>query len=239
MFIKPGDIWRYHDSGADEGTAWRQTSFNDSVWPSGAAQFGYGQGDEATVVSFGFDDFEKLTTTYFRKQFTRAVSVTFTNLALRLCFTDGVAVYLNGTEIFRRNLATNAPYNQLATGSNAERQNFWVSVPVSPALVRTGTNAVAVELHRFELSGPDLSFDLQLSEGGVELPVRFTSMPRLTAGVWRIGIAGPAGSLARIEACDDLTSWIEVGQVVLTGGAGQYQESAASSAGHRFYRLRN
>jgi hypothetical protein len=239
VFIRPGDTWRYQDSGMDEGTAWRQPSFNDSTWASGAGQFGYGQGDEATIVAYGADDFEKHTTTYFRKTFTRPASVTWTNVALRVCFTDGVAVYLNGTELLRRHLAPSAPFNELATASNAERQNYWVSAPVTPALIVSGANTVAVELHRKEPWGFDLSFDLQLLEGGVEQPLRFTSNPQLTAGVWRINLAGPVGSLARIEACDDLVSWLEVGQVVLTRGAGQFQESAAAGNGHRFYRLKN
>lgn len=238
VFIRPGDVWRYQDTGADEGTAWRQRVFNDAAWSTNAGQFGYGQGDERTVISFGIDDFEKHTTTYFRKQFTRPTSVTWTNVALRVCFTDGIAVYLNGTEVMRRNLATNASFHQLATASNAERQNYWVSIPINPALIVSGANTVAVELHRMEPWGFELSFDLQLLEGGVELPVRFTAMPQLSGGVWRLNIAGPSGSLARVEACDDLTSWFEVGQVVLTGGVGQYQEGA-SGAGHRFYRLRN
>src|SRR6185503_8202987 len=32
VFIKPGDVWRYEDSGEDAGTAWRQTAFNDTAW---------------------------------------------------------------------------------------------------------------------------------------------------------------------------------------------------------------
>ena len=239
VFIKPGDVWRYQDSGTDEGTAWRQRVFNDAAWPTNAAQLGYGQGDERTVVSFGFDDFEKYTTTYFRKQFTRPASVTWTNVALRVCFTDGVAVYLNGTNVLRRNLVPDAPFNQLATASNSGQQNYWISVPISPALIVSGANAVAVELHRMEPFGTDLSFDLQLSEGFVDLPARFTNLPRLTGGVWRIGIAGPAGSLTHVEACNDLLAWSEVGQVVLTNGTGQFQESADAAIGHRFYRLRN
>jgi hypothetical protein len=239
VFIRPGESWRYQDSGADEGTAWRERVFNDAAWLTNAAQFGYGQGDERTVVSYGIDDFEKHTTTYFRKQFTRPSSVTWTNVALRVCFTDGVAVYLNGTEVLRRNLPPNAAFNQLATASNAERQNFWVSVPVNPALIVSGANTVAVEVHRQDSWGPTLSFDLQLLQGGVEQPMRFTGPPQLNAGTWRLNIAGPAGSLARIEACDDLASWIEIGQVVLTGGVGEYQESAGAATSRRFYRLRN
>jgi hypothetical protein len=238
VFIKPSDVWRYQDRGTDEGTAWRLGGFNDSGWSSGAGQFGYGQGDEQTIVSFGVDDFQKHTTTYFRRQFTRPTSVPYTNLALRICFSDGVAVYLNGTEVMRRNLAPGAAYNQLATGPDTERQNYWLSIPISPALVVAGQNTVAVEVHRFLPYDTSLSFDLQLGEADVDLPARFTSMPQLNGGVWRINIAGPAGSLVRVEASGDLQHWSEAGQVVLTGGVGQFQESVVASATRRFYRLR-
>lgn len=237
VFVKPGDVWRYQDSGTDEGTAWRPTSFNDAAWAAGAAQLGYGQGDEATVVSFGPDDFEKHTTTYFRKQFTRPTPVVWTNVALRVCFTDGVAVYLNGTEVLRRNLNPAAPFDQLAAASNAGRQDFWVSIPISPSLIVAGVNTVAVELHRLVPSGPDLSFDLQLVEGFVDLPARFNGPPRVTAGICRLDLAGPAGSLARVEASSDLQQWNEVGQVLLTNGLGQFQESTGANGLPRFYRL--
>ena len=238
VFIKPGDVWRFQDSGADEGTAWRQTNFIDAGWAFGAAQLGYGQGDEATAVSFGFDDFEKQITTYFRKQFTRPATVNWTNVALRICFTDGVAVYLNGTEVLRRNLPAAAPFDRQATASNAERQNYWISIPVNPSLIAAGLNTVAVELHRMDPSGPDLSFDLQLLEGFVDAPARFTGTPRLAGGFWRIPIAGPVGSLATIEACGDLSHWTEVSRLVLTNGTGQFQESASGTGPNRFYRIR-
>jgi hypothetical protein len=239
VFIKPGDNWRFSDAGTNQGTVWRQRLFNDSTWANGAAQLGYGQGDEATVVSFGFDDFEKNTTTYFRKQFTRAATPVITNLALRVCFTDGVAAYLNGTEVLRRNLATNAPFDKRAFASNSERQNYWLSIPVNPVLLVTGTNTVAVELHRLEDWQPDLSFDLQLSEGIVEVPAHFTSVPQLAGGTFRINVAGPAGSLAQVESSTDLQHWSLAGQVLLTGGVGQFQESASSDDAQRFYRLRS
>jgi hypothetical protein len=239
VFIKPGDVWRYQDTGVNEGIAWRQSGFNDSGWSSGAGQFGYGQGDEQTAVSFGVDDFEKNTTTYFRKQFTRPATVPYTNLALRICFSDGVAVYLNGTEVLRRNLASGAAYNQLASQPNTERQNYWLSIPISPALVVSGQNTVAVEVHRFLPGDTTLSFDLQLGEGTVDLPARFSTPPQVSGGVLRIGIAGPSGSLARVEASQEFQQWSEVGQVLLTGGVGQFQETIALGATQRFYRLKN
>jgi len=236
VFVKPGEDWHFHDSGMDLGTAWRQPDYVDAEWGVGAAQLGYGQGDERSALFFGGDEQAKYPTTYFRKTFNKASSVTITNLALRLCFTDGVAVYLNGTEVLRRNLAAEAGYQTLATGSRSEWQNFWLSVPVNPALLRSGANTLAVELHRLDPAGPDLSFDLQLLEGTVDRPPRFTSLPRRSGSQWRIDLAGPVGAMVVVEGSDDLASWAEAGSVVLTGGVGLFQETA--TAHNRYFRLR-
>ena len=96
-----------------------------------------------------------------------------------------------------------------------------------------------MELHRFDRAGVDLSFDLQLSEGFVDLPPRFTGAPKLGGGLWHIGIVGPAGALVTIEASSDLQNWTVAGQVVLTGGSAQFQESLGTNGPQRFYRLRD
>src|SRR5205085_2421363 len=47
-----GAVWKYLDTGANLGTSWTAPAFNDGSWLSGPGQLGYGDGDEATVVSF-------------------------------------------------------------------------------------------------------------------------------------------------------------------------------------------
>ena len=238
VMIPPGSTWRFNDTGTDLGTAWRALNYDDSGWTEGPAQLGYGQGDEATVISYGPDDFEKNSTTYFRKRFNLA-SVTVTNLALRLCFNDGAAVYLNGVEVMRRNIASNAVYAAAAGSSGSEFENVWQSVPVNPALLRVGTNVVAVELHRFLGWEPDLSFDLQLVEATVELPVRFAEMPKRIGQDWQIKLLGPVGALGVVEGSADLASWVKVGEVVLTTGQGTLLDPVSSgSEGYRFYRVK-
>ena len=103
QLVAEGAIWRYLDDGSDQQTAWRQPGFNDSGWASGPAQLGYGDGDEATVISFGGDGSNKHTTTYFRHQFDISGPVDGASLAVTR--DDGVIVYLNGTEVFRSNSA--------------------------------------------------------------------------------------------------------------------------------------
>jgi hypothetical protein len=241
VMIPSGAVWRYEDTGTDLGTAWRATNYNDSGWGIGPAQLGYGQGDEATVVWYGPDDFEKNPTTYFRKRFnlTSTMLNGVTNLALRVCFNDGAAVYLNGVEVFRRNIATNAAFADAAGGSGGEYQNIWQSVSVSPALVRVGTNTVAVELHRYQGWEPDLSFDLQLLEGTVERPVRFVEPPRQVGTNWQIRLSGPVGALGVVEGSQDMASWSKVGEVVLTTGQGTVLDPVSPTAdARRFYRVK-
>jgi len=67
--ISEGSIWKYFDKGSLPDSQWFGMNFSDSSWDSGRAELGYGDGDEATVVSFGPNSSNKYTTTYFRQSF--------------------------------------------------------------------------------------------------------------------------------------------------------------------------
>ena len=69
QLIEPGSVWKYNDNGEDLGTAWREISYNDAGWSSGPAQLGYGDGDEASVISFGGNKKNKYPCYYFRYSF--------------------------------------------------------------------------------------------------------------------------------------------------------------------------
>src|SRR5829696_7551517 len=102
--VPTGATWKYLANGTNQDTAWRATSFDDSTWPSGAAQLGYGDGDEVTTVPFGPDPNNKFITTYFRRAFSVTNASLFTGLTLRLMRDDGAVVYLNGAEVWRTNM---------------------------------------------------------------------------------------------------------------------------------------
>jgi hypothetical protein len=61
--VAPGGFWRYHDQGIDLGAVWRSTQYGDAAWPGGPAPLGYGDGNEATLVSYGGDEDNKHLTT--------------------------------------------------------------------------------------------------------------------------------------------------------------------------------
>jgi hypothetical protein len=168
ILIAPGSVWKYLDTGVDGGAIWRTLGFDDSTWPSGPAQLGYGDGDEATVVSFGPDESSKYVTTYFRHAFTLPDASVITNLMVSLLRDDGGVVYLNGFEIFRDNMpAGTITYTTRASaGATTEDESTsFHAAGVNPAFLRNGTNVVAVEIHQDSSGSSDISFDLMLVAG--------------------------------------------------------------------------
>lgn len=156
--------WAYLDDGsAPEG--WNAADFDDSDWARGNAQLGYGDGDEATELSFGPDADDKFTTTYFRKSFTMDDPEDTIKLTLRLLRDDGAVVYINGEEVVRSNMpdgeVTTSTYAGSGIGGSAE-STFYEYALYSDAL-QAGENLVAVEVHQSDAGSSDLSFDMDLT----------------------------------------------------------------------------
>ena len=162
--IPTGSMWKYLDTGTNPGTAWKETNFNDSAWASGPAQLGYGDGDEATVVSYGTNSSSKYLTTYFRRSFYLPVTGWITNLGTRYIRDDGAVVYLNGVEVFRSNMPSGVvSYTTLASGAEdtAIENNFHTNALPASLLV-AGTNVIAVEIHQSAANSSDTSLELEL-----------------------------------------------------------------------------
>jgi VCBS repeat-containing protein len=161
--VAPDATWRYLDDGSDQGQAWRESGYADASWDVGTGQFGYGDGDETTTVEFGPDEDQKFPTTYFRRAFDVADPTTFGGLRLELLRDDGAAVYLNGVEIARDNLAADAAYDSYALGAipNFDESRFF-SFDVDPSLLAAGTNVLAVEVHQSDPDSSDMSFAARL-----------------------------------------------------------------------------
>lgn len=153
--------WSYLDDGSDQGTVWNQSGFDDSAWPTGAAEIGYGEGDEQTTIAGQGAHF----TNYFRHRFTldAGTLANISGAALRLKRDDGAVVYLNGSEIVRENLpAGPVTFNTAATTATDDGQQFY-SFSVDPDLLVAGENVLAVEIHQVNLTSSDASFDLELT----------------------------------------------------------------------------
>ena len=67
--IANNSTWKYLVAPSAPST-WKNSTFIDTSWASGAGQLGYGDGDESTVIGFGGNTASRNITTYFRKAFT-------------------------------------------------------------------------------------------------------------------------------------------------------------------------
>jgi hypothetical protein len=165
LLIAAGSNWKYLDDGSDQGIAWRERIFNDGAWASGPAPLGFGDGDEATILNGGPAS-DRFVTTWFRHEFTVGDPTAYSSLTLRLLRDDGAIVFLNGVEIFRSNMPV-GPVNYLTytptVAAGADETTTFYTTNVSAGRLVNGTNALAVEIHQFNATSTDLSFDLELS----------------------------------------------------------------------------
>lgn len=164
--VSSGATWKYNSSGADLGSTWQATNYNDSAWASGPSLLGFGDANgllPATTVASN-----RQLTTYFRTSFVVPADKPATRVNVNILCDDGAVVYLNGAEIWRD---TNLPAGTIAyntpalTSRDGAAESVWQSSPVQPALLRSGTNWLAAEVHQDSTSGTDLSFDLELLYG--------------------------------------------------------------------------
>ena len=80
------------------GLEWAAPEFDDSSWSKGASGFGFGDGDDATVLGDMRGNYDSV---YIRGTFMVPAEERFRRLELSLRVDDGCVVYLNG-ELFGR-----------------------------------------------------------------------------------------------------------------------------------------
>lgn len=226
--ISAGSVWKYRDNGSNQGTVWRNPGFDDSAWPSGPAQLGYGDGDEATTVAYGPNASAKYITTYFRRTFMVADPAAVQALQLALLRDDGAVVYLNGTEVHRSNMLV-GPIGHTSVAPAAiggADESAFHSAVIDRGLLVPGMNTLAVEVHQQSGTSSDISIDLRLSDINTASVVRGPYLQRANpTGLivrWRTDLGGD-GRVRYGLAPDALTSQADdtaMGtehRVVLTG----------------------
>jgi len=235
--VAQGSTWKYYDAGSSPSDSWLASGFDDSGWASGPAQLGYGDGDEATVVSYGLDANAKYVTTYFRRSFDVTGAAGFVRADLGLLRDDGAVVYLNGVEVFRSNMpAGPVAYGTLATTAigGADESTFYTA-SIDPALLHDGSNLLAVEVHQANGTSSDVSFDLELTASTsttavVRGPYLQVATPGSIVVRWRTD--APTDSVVRYGATPG-----NLDQSATLGGATieHEVELAALAAGTRYY----
>jgi hypothetical protein len=161
--IARNSAWSYLDNNTVPASSWKTVSFDDSAWKSGNGQLGYGDGDEATTLSYGSDANNKYITYYFRRKFTVSDPAGISNMSIDLLLDDGAVVYLNGKEIGRLNMPSGTITGSTLASSAIADENAYNNFTVSGITLLAGENVIAVELHQSSVTSTDISFDFSAS----------------------------------------------------------------------------
>jgi hypothetical protein len=138
---------------------WTDLNFTPSGWNIGQGGFGYGDGDDNTVLPSG------TICVYQRIEFNVIDTSEIDMAVLTIDYDDGYVAYLNGVEISRDLLTGTVPaFNQTASGLH-EAEGYQGLYPTQITINKTflsqylqpGNNVLAVETHNESGTSSDLS----------------------------------------------------------------------------------
>ncbi len=164
--LPAGATWKYLDDGSNQGTAWRESGFNDNPWSSGSLPAGYGGITNtviATPINPGPDSNNKFPTTYFRTMVEVADLEAIRHFTFSLNVDDGAVVYVNGEEVLRDGIDPNSPvaFDTFADANGNE--GIYDSFLVATTHFVTGTNTIAVEVHQRAGNSSDMGFNMEIT----------------------------------------------------------------------------
>lgn len=145
--ILPGADWRYH-AGEPPAADWTDPDFDDGAWRTGAAGFGYGDGDDATVLGGMRGNYSAV---HIRRSF--EVAELPGELWLYIKYDDGFIAWINGREVARANIA--GPDATTAKGSSEAEESHAFRLPVRA--LRRGRNLLAIKGVNVDKDSSDLS----------------------------------------------------------------------------------
>jgi len=156
-------------------TMWTAIEFDDSKWLRGTTGIGYGDGDDATILS---DMRGNYFSVYMRRRFMLTDPSQFENLILEIAYDDGFVAYLNGDEIARSanmNGLGVPPAYDVDTNGNHEvtAKPAFISLKPFKSILKAGENILAIQVHNGTLNSSDLSMlprliDRRILPGNIE-----------------------------------------------------------------------
>lgn len=168
--INRGDVWKYFVGMTEPSVNWRDKTFDDSGWLSGATGIGYGDGDDATQISIGSQS------VYLRKKFSITDQTNIRMALLHIDFDDGFIAWLNGTEIVRSNISLTSPLHSQSADSAKEANIYTGGFPECftvenfASLVNEGENVLAILVLNYGQYSSDLTAIPFLTLGMIRPP---------------------------------------------------------------------
>jgi len=184
---------------------WGDSDFNDSSWSQGPGGFGYGDGDDATIVNIQNIAYSL----YIRQPFTAAATTNL--LTLTVDYDDAFIAYLNGYEIARRNMGAVGEFfahSRPATASHEAGSPEIIVLPDAAKFLISGTNVLAIQTQNWALDSSDMTIKADLSDSGAP-----SSQLVYHTNIWRymIGTNEPADiSTPPEQFSDNFVDWLEL-----------------------------
>ena len=249
IVVSVGGQWSFYDGVTAPSRNWIKADFDDSAWSVGPGLLGYGNGNEATTISYGTNPDNKRATAYFRQIFEVDAVELIDRLTFKLLRDDAAAVYLNGREVYRdSNLSRTARHTTYASSTIVD-ENAYATFEVSGKRLANGKNVIAVEVHQASRNSSDLSFALfgkthqypgawstvrtkkiyfddvaiKINEKENNFTLNFDSELRISY---------------TIDSSTDLRVWEEVQVIDGTGDSIEYTPAPRLDGEARFFRLR-
>lgn len=141
---------------------WRDTNYAYNTgrqWYTGPSSIGWGEPSLASNLSFSW--WNQPNAMFLRKELT-VNPAAGQSLVLTTYADDGMAIYVNGKEVHRENLATNATASSMALArvaySDAKLRPITITIPASE--LNQGKNVIAAQVHAYR-RGESATFDME------------------------------------------------------------------------------
>jgi len=164
IYFGTNSVWRYLDDGSDLGQDWIDLNYDDADWALGAEEFGFGDGDETTVLDKGN------ITYYFRKIVEVPDIDAISTVVANISSDDAIVIYVNGQEVSR---SFNLPQGLITATTTPDRdvphdfENHPVKYEIPISYFNTGLNVIAIELHNLFANDVDLSFRCEFTNQAI------------------------------------------------------------------------
>jgi len=198
MLVEVGDPWVYFRGTEAPPDDWKELEFEDFDWEEGGSGFGYGDGDDATIL----DDMSgNYWTIFVRKTIELEFIEELGVLQFGVQYDDGYVAYLNGVE-FARSASMGAAggpaeFDTAAGDHEVNASPEWITLDAEDReLLQEGENVIAISVHNATLASSDCSLIPQLRVWSPSdlCPIAVTCRERSSGGVritWRAPLRPP------------------------------------------------
>ena len=228
--IDMNDEWRYIIGDISIPYNWykpQYDEFTEPGWQTGASGFGYGDGDDSTIISPAIS-------VYTKKRFVVEDTSQITQIYLHVDFDDSFIAYLNGLEIARENIGrVGIPVGFGALANEQREAVMYQSIPPNAYeivnfkdVILQGENVLSVQVHNVTPNSSDMSLISLLTFGMTSVPInargisQFLEIQRprlhtnfkLKASGEKLLLSSPAGQVIDQVTTDNMISDISYGR---------------------------